>query len=134
MIPLNYPASFEFPNRRDQLRRSKYAYFRNPFQISEDVFVYNLAISLGEAGRDKSALQQQTMIPQLLGFILISLASAAHVSSDHDEKVLQASDPDRSYHLGERFQVECLNRTLESGEHVSWNKTMPFYSYSSVMS
>ena len=58
------------------------------------------------------------MLASRLALLSASLALAAHVSSDHDEKVLQANTPDRSYHLGERFPVECLNRTLESGEHV----------------
>ncbi|CAF9915774.1 MAG: hypothetical protein GOMPHAMPRED_000848 [Gomphillus americanus] len=58
------------------------------------------------------------MLASRLALLSASLALAAHVSSDHDEKVLQANTPDRSYHLGERFPVECLNRTLESGEHI----------------
>ena len=58
------------------------------------------------------------MLAPWLPLLFASLVLAGHVSSDHDEKVLQANTPDRSYHLGERFQVECLNRTLESGEHV----------------
>ena len=44
---------------------------------------------------------------------------ASHVAGDHDEKVLKATDVGRSYRLGERFMVECLNRTSDTGEHVS---------------
>ena len=55
--------------------------------------------------------------------ILLHLAAftlcTSHVAYDHDEKVLKSSNVEGSYRLGERFAVECLNRTLDTGEHVS---------------
>ena len=55
----------------------------------------------------------------LLVCIAVIVSCASHVAYDHDEKVLKAPRPERSYQLGERFLVECLNRTSDTGEHVS---------------
>ena len=56
----------------------------------------------------------------LLAFLLIFLGFSlgAHVPNDQDEKVLKVSGSDRSYMIGERFEVECLSRTTDTGEHV----------------
>lgn len=51
--------------------------------------------------------------------VTLLVHGATHVSSDHDEKVLKVSGTERSYQLGERVLVECLNRTSDTGEHVS---------------
>ena len=57
-------------------------------------------------------------------FLFLFLASikfvyaTSHVTTDHDEKVLKAPAASTSYRVGERFLVECLNRTLDTGEHV----------------
>ena len=60
----------------------------------------------------------RTILALLLCAVLQLSQGALHVTSDHDEKVLEASDAGRSYKLGERFMVECLNRTTDTGEHV----------------
>jgi hypothetical protein len=50
-------------------------------------------------------------------FLGISFVLGAFAQGDRNEKVLKAAGPDRSYQIGERFTVQCLNRTSE-GEHV----------------
>ena len=61
-----------------------------------------------------------TMLFLLFLVSFVSFASAAsHAVGDHDEKVLKSPAASRSYRVGERFLVECLNRTSDTGEHVS---------------
>ena len=46
--------------------------------------------------------------------------SDSHVTKDHDERAFKerSAPAGRSYKLEEKIAVECLNRTIDSGEHV----------------
>lgn len=47
---------------------------------------------------------------------------------NRDEKILQNGEVGRNYLLEERIPVECLNRTSDTGEHVSTVKAAQDFS------